>query len=340
MKDPLVKLGFNRWFQDQVEKLYNPQVQLARVVVVNRDQYILRDADGEFVGVVTKKFIKSVDSTADLPCVGDWVCVKHSNPPERSTITNVLTRQTFLRRKALKKKAEYQMIASNLDMVFVVESCSIEFNIERLERYVMMAEEGGVEPVLILTKIDLISDKELNKLVEKIRDHDLKLKIIPISNKTGEGVDQVRNLMESGKTYCLVGSSGVGKTTLIKDFVGNSQTSSELRTNTVSKNGEGRHTTVRRELLVLKDDVMLVDTPGMRGITVEVVEEPGVNFEELAGECKFSDCSHKKEPGCAIVKAVESGGIEKEEYKEFLRKNKPYKMSYAEKSNKGKGKKK
>lgn len=336
--DSLKKLGFDDWFKEQAQKLYNPDSYLARVTVVNRDQFILRDENGDFTASVNYKFLKQMDSTADLPCVGDWVAVKHGPKGEPSTVTDVITRRSFLRRKALKKKAEYQMIAANVDFVFIVEAANLEFNLERLERYLLMAKEGGVEPVLILTKKDLVSDEKMNEVISSIRESGVSVPIVAMSNETGENANEVHAYFRPGKTFCLVGSSGVGKTTLTNSFLGKS--SEDLKTNTVSKNGEGRHTTVRRQLMLLNNQSMLIDTPGMRGLTVEVKEDVPSVIEELVLKCKFSDCTHKKEPGCELLKACKEGSLSDEEYKDFLSKNVVKKMSYAEKRNKGKGKKK
>lgn len=230
------------------------------------------------------------------------------------------------------------MIAVNVDTTFIVQSCHFDFNIERLERYLVMINEGRVTPVIILTKIDLITEGELTNLISDIRERGIKAPIIPLSNKTGEGISELHAEMTMGKTYCVVGSSGVGKTTLINNFLGSS-----LKTNEVSDSGEGRHTTVSRQLLVLKNHAMLIDTPGMRELGVfakeEDVEESFTDIQELASQCKFSDCGHTSEPKCAIKAALEDGTLNERHYRNFFKlKKESYasKLSYADRKKKDK----
>ncbi len=251
--------------------------------------------------------------------MGDWVCVDPPHTKEMAVISKILPRKTFLRRRSVKKAVDFQLIAVNVDTTFIVQSCHFDFNIERLERYLVMINEGGVEPVIILTKTDLITESDLASLVSDIRERGISAPIIPLSNKTGEGVDELHAILEQGKTYCVVGSSGVGKTTLINNFFGGDS----LKTNEVSDSGEGRHTTVSRQLLVLKNHAMLIDTPGMRELGVftqeEKVEESFSDIYDLAAKCKFSDCSHVSEPKCAVKEALAQGVLNERHYKNFFK---------------------
>jgi ribosome biogenesis GTPase len=202
-----------------------------------------------------------------------------------------------------------------------------------------MAMDGQVEPIILLTKVDLISDDLLNTLIKRIRDAGIEAEIIPLSNVTGTGVDQIQSLMKPGTTSCLVGSSGVGKSTLINSLSGNQN----LPTNTVSESGEGRHTTVSRQLLLLENRAMLIDTPGMRELGVlsidEDVDESFPDIQALIERCKFSDCSHEKEPGCAIQSALKSGDLDGTHYRNYLKIKKESEfneLSYREKKRKDK----
>ncbi len=315
----LKNLGLHNWFAGQAKKLCRTGQRIARVTVVDRGWYTIRNEDGEVLARATGRFLHSTESTCDMPCVGDWVCAKYKDDGSAATIHTMLPRKSFLQRKYAGKRIEIQMIAANIDVAFIVQSCHYDFNVSRLERYLVMANEGDVEPLLILTKTDLVDAEKLKQLVAEIRKAGIRTQIIAISNVTGSGLDQVRDLMVLGKTYCIVGSSGVGKSTLINKLTGDEL----LKTKEVSDTGEGRHTTVRRQLIVLEQGAMLIDTPGMREVGLLGVSD-GVNdnFDDvlrLTRSCRFSNCSHTNEPGCAIVEAVEAGDLQSEHYQNFVK---------------------
>ena len=205
---------------------------------------------------LTGKFLYATASSVDMPCVGDWVCVHHRDADTHASIHDLVPRRSFLRRKSPGKNIDFQMIAANIDVAFIVQSCHFDFNVRRLERYLVMVNEGHIEPVLLLTKTDLVSEAELGRMIGDIRAAGITARIVPLSNMTGEGVAQVREVMEAGKAYCLLGSSGVGKTTLINQLLGQDA----LETRAVSGTGEGRHTTTRRHLVRLANGALLIDT--------------------------------------------------------------------------------
>ncbi len=315
----LKELGLNNWLSEQAIKLCQQGLQIARVTVVDRGWYTIRNEDQEVLARITGRFLHSTESTCDMPCVGDWVCAKYKNDENAATIHTMLPRKSFLQRKYAGKRIEIQMIAANIDVAFIVQSCHYDFNVSRLERYLVMANEGGVEPLLILTKTDLVSTKKLEQLKSQIRKAGISTKIISISNVTGSGLNQVKEFMTLGKTYCIVGSSGVGKSTLINKLTGHNT----LKTKEVSETGEGRHTTVRRQLIVLEQGAMLIDTPGMREVGLLGAGE-GVNdnFDDilkLTQNCRFSNCTHTNEPGCAILKAMEEGSLQSVHYQNFVK---------------------
>ena len=230
------------------------------------------------------------------------------------------------------------MIAANLDAVFIVQSCHFDFNPNRLDRYLVMAADGGVEPLVMLTKTDLISQDELKQKVAVIKSaHNTRT--LAVSSLTGYGFDEFQETLCPGKTYCLLGSSGVGKTTILNRLIGREA----FATNPVSGTGEGTHTTSRRQLIVLSQGAMLIDTPGMRELALVGAGE-GLNagFEDivrLSARCRYADCNHEHEPGCAVRAAVERGELSKDRHYNYLKIRKEseyYEMSYLDKRKKDK----
>ena len=328
------------WFKDQRDQLY-PGELLARVTAVDRDRYIIRNEHGELPAELTGKFLHLADSSTDFPCVGDWVCVQYLDGGSHASIHHVLPRRSFLKRKIAGKNVDFQMIAANVDVAFIAQSCHFDFNIRRLERYLVMVTEGHIEPVLLLTKTDLISDEELDDLIGRIRRAGINARIISLSNVTGDGIEQIRASMIPGKTYCLLGSSGVGKTTLINRLMGEAGLNTELETGAVSGTGEGRHTTTRRQLLLLQDGALLIDMPGMRELGMlgfsEGIDNSFAEIRELAKSCRFNNCGHANEPGCAVRKAIEQHELNEEQFQSYLKLTKEsefHEMSYADKRKK------
>jgi ribosome biogenesis GTPase len=335
----LIELGLDDWFKERAGEQCNPEQQVARVIAVDRGRFTVRNESGEFPAKVTGRIVYAASSTVDYPCVGDWVCLQYRESENFASIHSVLERKSLLRRKTSGKDIEYQMIAANIDAAFIVQACHFDFNVSRLERYLVMANESHVEPYLVLTKTDLITPDELEELIAKIRSAGISIEIIAISNVTGAGITRLREVMHAGETYCLLGSSGVGKTTLINQLLGEDA----LKTSAVSETGEGRHTTVRRQLIVLAQGAMLVDTPGMRELGImeadEGVEQSFADIEDLALGCRFTNCSHTSEPGCAVLKALQDEALNERHYQNYLKLKKEAEFnesSYAEKRKKDK----
>jgi ribosome biogenesis GTPase / thiamine phosphate phosphatase len=336
----LEELGFDSWFEQQRAGLESPDCAIARVTRVDRDRYLVRNEHGEVQAEPTGKLLFSADSSQDLPCVGDWVIVQYHNEGTLAIIHDLLPRKTFLRRKTAGDNAEYQMIASNVDVAFIMQSCDLNFNIRRMERYLVMIHEGHVEPVILLSKSDLLSTEELEIRKTEIRDARIDAAIIALSSKTESGLDLIRQSLRRGKTYCLLGSSGVGKTTLLNHLLG----FEAFETNPVrEKDGKGRHTTSRRQMSLLDNGALLVDTPGMRelgliGVTASI-DNSFSDIHELSNRCRFKDCTHTVEVGCAILDAVQSGSLEEARYQDYMKLIKEsqfHAMTYVEKRKKDK----
>jgi len=336
----LITLGFDQWFEDKRSEALRPDCTVARVTAVHKDSYLVRNNNNEVLAELAGNFIYSAESSIDLPSVGDWALVQYHNADTFAIIHGLLPRKSFLRRKTPGKKIDYQMIAVNIDSALIVQSCDFDFNLRRLERYLVMVNEGHIEPILLLTKSDLVSPEKLEQRISEVRQANIKCKVLPLSNVTGFGVDQVRQLLEPGKTYCLVGSSGVGKTTLLNHIIGRDL----FETNTVrASDGKGRHTTAQRQLIVLDQGAMLIDTPGMRELgnigVSSGLEESFADIWNLSKNCRFSNCTHTQEVGCALLNAVENGTLHTDRYQSYLKlvkKSEYNKLSYIERRKKEK----
>ncbi len=336
----LKDLGYNDWFHQKHLEFKQPGFEIARVTRVDRDRYLVRNENNEVQAEPTGKLIFSAESAEDVPCVGDWVFVQYYNSGELAIIHEVLPRKSFLRRKSAGKKVDYQMIAANIDVAFIMQSCDFDFNLRRMERYLVMANEGNIEPVILLSKSDLVSAEDLEKRISEISQARIETRVIPFSNETGIGLDIVRQTLEKRKTYCLIGSSGVGKTTLLNHLIGQEI----FDTNPVrEKDGRGRHTTARRQLTILENGALLIDTPGMRELGMLAVgtsiEDSFSDIHELTKDCRFNDCTHTGETGCAILMAIESGHLTEDRYrsyKKLIKESEYHEMSYVERRRKDK----
>ena len=331
----LIILGFDKWFRDRARESVTAGCSSARITEVHRDSYTVRNGNREVPAEVTGNLSFSAESESDLPCVGDWVMARYYDNETLAIIHSLLPRRTFLRRKTPGRRIDYQMIAANIDFGLIVQAADADFNIRRLERYLVMVREGGIKPIILLTKIDLVNSGELEEKMSLISNSGLDCDTLLLSNITGEGRDRVAGLLEAGKTYCLIGSSGVGKTTLLNKLIGREQFSTkEVR----SGDGKGRHTTTRRQLTSLENGAMIIDTPGMRELgSIGAAEGIGKTFsdiEALKEECRFSDCSHTREKGCAVLAAIADGTLDRNRFQSYLKlvnETRFHQMSFLEK---------
>lgn len=333
----LEALGWDDWFAGNATTDCHSTGSFARVAAVDRELLLLINESGAFRAKLSGKYMYESVSSAERPCVGDWVCVEKAPADQFGLVHCVMGRKTSLRRKAAGESVDYQMIAANVDFVFIVQSCHYDFNLKRLERYLVMVREGGAAACILLTKTDLVAPEVLSSQLAQIRAAGIDVPVLTLSNVTRQGIDELQRILLPRNTYCFVGSSGVGKSTIINGLVGRSV----LETKGVSGTGEGRHTIVRRELIVLESGAMVIDNPGMREFGVlgagGGIEASYSDIVALSSQCHFRDCTHTSEPGCAVLKAIESGIVDVAHYDNFLKlrsESEHYQASYAEKRKK------
>jgi ribosome biogenesis GTPase len=255
----------------------------------------------------------------DFPAVGDWVAVSIYDQ-EFAVIHNILPRKSIIQRQAVGQFGGIQIIATNIDFGLIVVAVDRDFNINRVERYLTLCYSANVEPIIVLSKADLVETEQLEALIAQLKSRIKDVEVVAISNQTQYGYDALNAVLEKGKTYCLLGSSGVGKSTLINTLAG----AEILKTSDVSASTQkGRHTTSHRELNILANGSILIDNPGMREVgiadTAEGLEHTFDDILQLAARCKFTDCSHMHEKGCAVLEAVENGEISRASYENFMK---------------------
>jgi ribosome biogenesis GTPase len=313
----LAQLGWSEWFEER-EKC-EPADTIARVAAVDREMLLLMDQTGTFRAKLAGRYLHQHHASQEFPCVGDWVGVEKHLTDDGGIVHMRLERRTALRRKSAGDSSDYQIIAANMDYVIIVQSCHYDFNLKRLERYLVMVRDGGADPCVLLTKTDLVEPKVLASQLAEIRAAGVTAPVLTMSNVTRAGLDDLQQTLLPSKTYCFVGSSGVGKSTIINQLLGREK----LQTKGVSGTGEGRHTTVRRELIILASGALVIDNPGMREFGIWTAES-GIDgsFSDLSGlasGCRYRNCSHTSEPGCAVLEAVKSGALSQANYDNYLK---------------------
>ncbi len=290
-----------------------------RVIAEHRERYVVRTATGDYESEVTGNLRFTARNREDFPAVGDWVALTVFEP-DMAIIHQVLPRSSIIKRQAVGQKGEVQVIATNIDTAFIVQAVDRDFNINRLERYLAICHSSKVNPVIILSKTDLIGEKETAALVAQVRARVRDVTVFSISNVTRNGYEAIRQTIEKGRTYCLLGSSGVGKSTLLNNLSGKpAMKTGDISTST----GKGRHVTSHRELTVLQNGGLLIDNPGMREVGIaDASEGLATTFDEiqeLSLTCRFKDCSHTAETGCSVLEALENGSIDRDSYENYLK---------------------
>jgi ribosome biogenesis GTPase / thiamine phosphate phosphatase len=313
----LHRLGWQAHFEQQFAPFLDAGFVPARVAEEHRERYQVFSEQGEFGAEVTGRLRYTAASRTEFPAVGDWVALQRHGD-STAIIHAVLSRRTLLLRKAAGTLTEAQVIAANIDTLFVVTDVELDFNPRRLERYLTLAGESGVRPVIVLNKADRNARaEELAREVETVAGG---APVLAVSAIDGTGIDELASYIGAGATVALIGSSGVGKSTIINRLLGEER----LKTTGIRESdGRGRHTTTWRQLLMLPGGGIVIDTPGMREVQLWADEESlDASFhdvEEVAAGCRFTDCSHRSEPDCAVRRALEDGTLEEARFESYLK---------------------
>jgi len=306
----LQDLGWNEFFEDAFRPYEGDNLIPARVAARHHGPCELLTELGRLGGVPAGRLGED-----ELPAVGDWVAARPLDGERKAVIEAVLPRRTSFTRKEAWARTVAQVVAANVDTVFLVTAFGGDLNPRRLERYLTSAWDSGSSPVIVANKSDLADDRVFE--LAEVEAVALGVDVVALSAATGDGMEQLEPHLVPGKTVALLGSSGVGKSTLVNRLAGREL----LATQEISSDGRGRHTTTQRELVPLASGALLIDTPGMRELQLwadeEVLDSTFSEIAELAGECRFSDCSHEHEPGCAVRAAIADGSLPRERFASY-----------------------
>lgn len=309
----LEKFGWNAFFAAQFSPYQEKGFSAGRVAVEHRKAYRLYTEHGELTAEAAGRMFYEARGAEDLPAVGDWVVIRPLPGEKKAVIHAVLPRKCKFSRKAAGDNTEEQIVATNVDTVFLVSSLNQDLNLRRIERYLTLAWESGAIPVIVLNKTDLCDNvEECREQVESVA---LGVAVHTVSAVAENGMAELATYLQNNSTVAFLGSSGVGKSTLINKLIGEERfKTGDIR----AADDKGRHITTHRELVLVPSGGLVIDTPGMRELQlwegVEGLQEVFEDIERFAGDCRFKDCQHESEPGCAVLAALERGEISAERY--------------------------
>ena len=314
----LEKLGWNSYFEQTFKQYADGQLAPGRIVSEHKGMYRVQCAEGSFLSTISGKMRFQAKNREDFPAVGDWVAIRYKAGDEQAVIYAILPRKSKFSRKKAGITTEEQIVASNVDTVFLVNAVNADFNLRRLERYLLLAWESGANPVILLSKADLCSN--IAHYIQQAESIAAGVPVIAISADKKMGLEQLTPYLGEGKTVALLGSSGVGKSTLANALYGEEL----LHVHAIREGDDkGRHTTTHRELIVLKEGGIIIDTPGMRELQLwdgdEGIHISFNDIEDLGRNCKFNDCSHETEPGCKVQAAIQAGTLDKNRLKSYYK---------------------
>ena len=335
----LEDLGFNENLERIRANENVSDFEIGRVIAEHKERYVVKTDMGVFDAEITGNMRFTANDREDYPAVGDWVAVT-TYDSDFAVIHKILPRFSVIKRPAVGQFGGIQIIAANIDFAFLIQAVDRDFNLNRLERYLTICNTSKVKPVIVLSKIDLIDENSLNEILEIINARIKNVPLIALSNETKNGYDAINKLIEKGKTYCLLGSSGVGKSTLLNNLAGKTV----MKTDKISgSTNRGKHITTHRELIVLQNGGILIDNPGMREVGIaDTANGMEITFDkiyQLSENCRFKDCTHKQEKGCAVLEAVKNGELDIDSYENYLKMEKEktyFESTVSERRNKDK----
>ncbi len=312
-------LGYNVDFERYRKENNLMHFDIGRIIAEHKERYTVMTETGESEAEITGNLRFTAKDREDFPAVGDWVSLTIYDS-DFSIIHNILPRFSMIARQAVGQPGEIQVIAANIDYAFLVQAVDRDFNVNRLERYLTICYTSKVNPVIVLTKADLVDEETLESITGSVHHRIKDIPVIAISNPSQQGYEGLKDLIRKGKTYCMLGSSGVGKSTLLNNLAGRSM----MKTGSISgSTNKGKHITSHRELVVLESGGILIDNPGMREVgiadTAQGLETTFDSIVSFARNCKFKDCTHTSEAGCAVIGAVEEEEIDRNSYENYLR---------------------
>lgn len=315
----LQNIGWCSFFSNQI-KSNSELLKPHRVIAIHKGACEVSDGKLIKSAKMTGKMRHEAETKLDYPTVGDWVLVKSFKSGEFCQIEKLLRRQNVLKRKNAGRANNEQLIAANIDTAFIIQGLGSSFNLNRIERFVVIVKESRIAPIIILTKTDLVKNNELRKIKKLINERIVDVDIFMCSNVSRKGLKKIASFFVPSKTHCVIGPSGAGKSTLLNNLIGEDL----LFTAPVnSSNNKGVHSTTRRELITLKNGANVIDTPGIRELGYLAAEmgitETFSDINELAKNCLFKDCNHDNIKGCAIEKAVNNGLLDKKRYLNYLK---------------------